>query len=84
VDHNVVAGGDAISAQTDVLISGGEFNRGAGGGSSAQIAEDASGKGIKGSGQRAHRQRDISSSMSPTTPSTVTATSPSTAARSRW
>ena len=45
---HVVAGGDAISAQTDVLITGGEFNLSAGGGSSAQIAEDASGKGIKG------------------------------------
>jgi hypothetical protein len=45
---NVAAGGDAISAQTDVLITGGEFNLSAGGGSGAQIVEDASAKGIKG------------------------------------
>ena len=47
---NVVAQGDAIAAQTDVLITGGEFNLSAGGGSGAQIAADASGKGIKGLG----------------------------------
>ena len=45
---NVAAQGDAIAAQTDVLITGGEFNLSAGGGSGAQIAEDASAKGIKG------------------------------------
>lgn len=45
---NVAAQGDAISAETDVLITGGEFNLSAGGGSGAQIAEDASAKGIKG------------------------------------
>jgi hypothetical protein len=45
---NVVSGGDAIAAQTDVLITGGEFNLSAGGGSGAQIAADASAKGIKG------------------------------------
>ena len=45
---NVAAQGDAIAAQTDVLITGGEFNLSAGGGSGAQIAADASAKGIKG------------------------------------
>ncbi len=45
---NVAAQGDAIAAQTDVLITGGEFNLSAGGGSGAQIATDASAKGIKG------------------------------------
>ncbi len=45
---NVAAQGDAIAAQTDVLITGGEFTLSAGGGSGAQIAADASAKGIKG------------------------------------
>ena len=45
---NVVSASDAIAAQTDVLITGGEFNLSAGGGSGAQIAADASAKGIKG------------------------------------
>ena len=45
---NVASQGDAIAAETDVLITGGEFNLSAGGGSGAQIADDASAKGIKG------------------------------------
>lgn len=45
----VTAGGDAIDAETDVLVTGGEFTLIAGGGSRAQIAADASAKGIKGS-----------------------------------
>lgn len=43
----VTAGGDAIQAQTDVMISGGEFDLTAGGGSTAQVAETESAKGIK-------------------------------------
>lgn len=44
----VTAGGDAIAAETDVLVTGGEFTLRAGGGSRAQLADDASAKGIKG------------------------------------
>ncbi|NNF11365.1 MAG: carbohydrate-binding domain-containing protein, partial [Acidimicrobiia bacterium] len=45
---DIVAGGDAIQAATDVLITGGEFDISAGGGSAASLAVDDSAKGIKG------------------------------------
>lgn len=43
----ITSGGDAIQAASDVLISGGDFNLTAGGGSSANLAADHSAKGIK-------------------------------------
>ncbi len=45
---NITAGGDAIAAKTDVMIADGNFTLSSGGGSSAQIAETDSAKGIKG------------------------------------
>ncbi len=42
------AAGDGVDAETDVLVHGGEVAVTAGGGASAQIAEDASAKGLKG------------------------------------
>lgn len=44
---NVAAGGDAIQAQTSVMIGGGEFTLVTGGGSSNRIDETTSAKGIK-------------------------------------
>lgn len=44
----VDAAGDGIDAESDVLVHGGEVTVTAGGGASAQIAEDASAKGLKG------------------------------------
>ncbi len=44
----VAAKGDAIQAATDVIITGGDFDISAGGGSSASLAADDSAKGIKG------------------------------------
>ncbi len=44
---NVTAGGDAITAQTDVLITDGSFTLSSGGGSSVQVSEETSAKGIK-------------------------------------
>jgi hypothetical protein len=46
---NISAGGDAINAQTDVLISGGEFTLKTGGGSGRRASDNTSAKGIKGS-----------------------------------
>ena len=37
----ITAGGDAIQAETDVVVTGGDFTLSTGGGSSSQIAEDA-------------------------------------------
>jgi hypothetical protein len=45
---NVTAGGDAIQAQTDVMIADGEITLSSGGGSDTYIDETASAKGIKG------------------------------------
>ncbi len=45
--YDITAGGDAITAQTDVLISDGEFSLSSGGGSGSRIDETASAKGIK-------------------------------------
>ena len=45
---NITAGGDAIQAKSNVLISGGEFTIVSGGGSSNWIDETTSAKGIKG------------------------------------
>jgi hypothetical protein len=45
---DITAGGDAITAQTDVLISGGEFTLTSGGGSNANLDATTSAKGIKG------------------------------------
>jgi cytoskeletal protein RodZ len=42
------SGGDAIDAQTDVIITGGQISVTSGGGSSNIIASDVSAKGIKG------------------------------------
>jgi len=44
---DVTAAGDAIQAQTDVTIGGGEFELAAGGGSGAEIDEATSAKGLK-------------------------------------
>jgi hypothetical protein len=43
----VIANGDAITAQSDVIIAGGEFNLSSGGGSQALLTDDTSAKGIK-------------------------------------
>lgn len=43
----ISAGGDAIQAEKDVIVTGGTFALIAGGGSEAQVAADASAKGIK-------------------------------------
>jgi hypothetical protein len=45
---NITAGGDTISAQTDVMVTSGELTLNAGGGSSARTGETTSTKGIKG------------------------------------
>lgn len=45
---DITAAGDAITAQTDVLIGGGEFTLTSGGGSNASIDATTSAKGIKG------------------------------------
>ncbi len=45
---DVTAGGDAITAQSDVLVSDGQFTLSSGGGSSSQVGETTSAKGIKG------------------------------------
>jgi hypothetical protein len=45
---DIKAGGDAIQAETDVLITGGTFNLKSGGGSLNLIGNDFSAKGIKG------------------------------------
>jgi hypothetical protein len=45
---NIVSGGDAIQAETNVLISGGNFNLTCGGGSISVVAAGTSAKGIKG------------------------------------
>jgi hypothetical protein len=47
---NVVAGGDAIQAQTNVTIQGGEYTLLSGGGSGGWIDETQSAKGIKATG----------------------------------
>lgn len=44
----ITSGGDAISAQTDVVIMDGEFSLSSGGGSNNQVDETTSAKGIKG------------------------------------
>ena len=43
----IVAGGDGIQAVTDVMITAGEFDITAGGGSSARLTADLSAKGLK-------------------------------------
>jgi len=45
---DIVSGGDAISAHTNVLITGGNFNLKTGGGSGVTVAANASAKGVKG------------------------------------
>jgi len=44
----ITAAADAVDAQTDVLITGGEFNLTSGGGSNGRLGEASSAKGIKG------------------------------------
>lgn len=44
----VTSGGDAITAETDVIVTGGEFSLTSGGGSSRQVDGASSAKGIKG------------------------------------
>jgi len=46
--YKITAGGDGIAAQTDVIITNGEFNLVTGGGSSKTVASTASAKAIKG------------------------------------
>jgi hypothetical protein len=45
---NITAGGDAITAQTDVMVRGGEITIRSGGGSNTWVDETISAKGIKG------------------------------------
>ena len=45
---NIVSGGDAIQAETNALIFGGNFNLICGGGSTSVVGADTSAKGIKG------------------------------------
>ncbi|MGB9915350.1 MAG: carbohydrate-binding domain-containing protein [Candidatus Bathyarchaeales archaeon] len=45
---NIVAGGDAIQAETNVLITGGNFDLTCGGGSTMSVGASTSAKGIKG------------------------------------
>ncbi len=47
---SITSGGDGIQAQTDLLVSGGEVQIVAGGGSQASLAADASAKGLKAAG----------------------------------
>ena len=47
-DINITAQTDAIDAQTDVLISDGQFNLKSGGGSSRSVISSSSAKGVKG------------------------------------
>jgi hypothetical protein len=44
---HINAGGDAIEAETDVVIADGEFTITSGGGSQTRLEQDTSGKGIK-------------------------------------
>ena len=44
---HLTSGGDAVQAETSVLITGGEFTITSGGGSGATIDEDTSAKGLK-------------------------------------
>ena len=44
----ITSAADALDAQTDALITGGEFNLTSGGGSNSRLAETSSAKGIKG------------------------------------
>ena len=46
---NVVCGGDAVQASTDVIVTGGEFTLVSGGGSSGVLGADVSAKGLKAS-----------------------------------
>lgn len=47
LDAIIIAAGDAIQAETNILISEGEFILASGGGNNANLASDASAKGIK-------------------------------------
>ncbi len=47
-DFDISADGDAISAETDVLVTDSDFNIISGGGSSHNVSSSVSAKGIKG------------------------------------